>query len=248
MVATRAGRGPGLRPLPAAHRSPAPARQAGPPGRGTPELRSPAGSRDAGGRWRAGWASATAVSLTGSRRSRDGTAAVLGVRALPPQRPGLRGRGAAVGRSELTEACQGFRGILGAKVLICRPRDPEAKGLLDRAHDYLERSFLPGRRFHSPADFNAQLGPWLAVVNQRPRRAVGCAPTAHMAAERAAMLALPPVAPTIGWRSVRAERADRSALDGPEQHRRARPVGVPSARRPGRQLDRRAGLGAARRP
>jgi transposase len=74
------------------------------------------------------------------------------------------------GRTELTEACQGFRGTLGAKVLVLRPADPEAKGLLERAHDYLERSFLPGRVFASPADFNAQLAAWLAVVNQRRRR------------------------------------------------------------------------------
>jgi transposase len=40
---------------------------------------------------------------------------------------------------------------------VCRPADPEAKGLIDRCHDYLERSFLPGRTFTSPADFNAQL-------------------------------------------------------------------------------------------
>jgi transposase len=33
------------------------------------------------------------------------------------------------GHSELTTDCQGFRGTLGAKVLICRPADPEAKGL-----------------------------------------------------------------------------------------------------------------------
>jgi transposase len=32
------------------------------------------------------------------------------------------------GRSELTTACQGFRGTLGTKVLICRPADPEVKG------------------------------------------------------------------------------------------------------------------------
>jgi transposase len=31
------------------------------------------------------------------------------------------------GRSELTGECQAFRGTLGAKVLVCRPADPEAK-------------------------------------------------------------------------------------------------------------------------
>jgi transposase len=51
------------------------------------------------------------------------------------------------GRPELTADCQAFRGTLGAKVVVCRPADPEAKGLIERAHDYLERSFLPGRAF-----------------------------------------------------------------------------------------------------
>lgn len=105
------------------------------------------------------------------------------------------------GRSELTTECQAFRGTLGAKVLICRPADPEAKGLIERAHDYLERSFLPGRTFGSPAQFNTQLADWLAVVNTRPRRALGCAPSDRITADRQAMLALPPVAPATGWRA-----------------------------------------------
>ena len=105
------------------------------------------------------------------------------------------------GRSELTGECHAFRGTLGAKVWVCRPADPEAKGLLERAHDYLERSFLPGRTFGSPADFNAQLTEWLAVVNHRVRRVLGCAPADRIAADKAAMLTLPPVAPVTGWRS-----------------------------------------------
>jgi transposase len=101
----------------------------------------------------------------------------------------------------LTEQAQGFRGVLGAKIVICNPADPEAKGLVERANGYLETSFLPGRSFASPADFNAQLADWLALVNQRPRRVLGCAPTDRIEADRAAMLALPPVAPVTGWRS-----------------------------------------------
>jgi len=31
---------------------------------------------------------------------------------------------------ELTRECQGFRGTLGAKVLVCKPADPEAKPLI----------------------------------------------------------------------------------------------------------------------
>jgi len=106
------------------------------------------------------------------------------------------------GKPELTEDCQGFRGTLGAKVLVCKPRDPEAKGLVERFHDYLERSFLPGRTFTGPGDFNTQLQGWLTLVNARARRALGCAPTDRVGADLAAMLALPPVAPVTGWRST----------------------------------------------
>ena len=105
------------------------------------------------------------------------------------------------GGSELTADCQAFRGTLGTKVIVCKPADPEAKGLVERANGYLETSFLPGRSFTSPADFNVQLGEWLALVNQRPRRALGCAPSDRIEADRLAMLSLPPVAPATGWRS-----------------------------------------------
>ena len=81
--------------------------------------------------------------------------------------------------------CHEFRGTLGTKVLVLRPRDPEAKGIIERAHDYLERSFLPGRTFTGPADFNGQLQAWLEVVNQRRRRALGCAPVDRIAADTA---------------------------------------------------------------
>ena len=102
----------------------------------------------------------------------------------------------------LTQQAHAFRGVLGAKVVICNPGDPEAKGLVERANGYLETSFLPGRSFSSPADFNAQLGDWLALVNQRQRRVLGCAPADRIEADRAAMLPLPPVVPVTGWRSA----------------------------------------------
>ena len=118
------------------------------------------------------------------------------------------------GRAELTAECQAFRGTLGSKVIICRPADPEAKGLVERAHDYLERSFLPGRTFTGPADFNTQLGQWLGLVNTRWRRVLGCAPSDRIAADRQAMLALPPVAPATGWRaSTRLARDHYVRLD-----------------------------------
>jgi transposase len=102
-------------------------------------------------------------------------------------------------RPELTQATQSFRGTLGIKVVVCKPGDPEAKGLVERAHGYLETSFLPGRSFRGPEDFNAQLCSWLLRANARVHRRIGCRPTERIEADRAAMLALPPVAPAAGW-------------------------------------------------
>jgi hypothetical protein len=87
------------------------------------------------------------------------------------------------------------RGFAGRRIL-------QAKGLIERARDYLEGSFLPGRAFVSPADFNTRLRAWLAVVNTRVRRALGCAPVDRIAADKAAMLTVAPVAPVTGWRSA----------------------------------------------
>jgi transposase len=104
------------------------------------------------------------------------------------------------GKTELTADCQAFRGVLGTKVVVLKPAEPEHKGIIERAHDYLERSFLPGRTFSGPGDFNHQLQQWLHLVNGRTRRVLGCAPTDRIGADRQAMLTLPPVAPATGWR------------------------------------------------
>jgi len=118
------------------------------------------------------------------------------------------------GRVELTGECQAFRGVLGTKVVVLKPAEPEHKGIIERAHDYLERSFLPGRVFTGPGDFNTQLWGWLSPVNARVRRALGCAPTERIGADRQGMLSLPPVAPATGWRtSLRLARDHYVRLD-----------------------------------
>jgi transposase len=118
------------------------------------------------------------------------------------------------GRPKLTEEFEGFRGTLGIRVIQCRPRDPEAKGLVERANGYLETSFLPGRRFSSPADFNTQLTDWLPRANARQHRALGCRPIDRLEADRAAMLTLPPIPPVVGWASsVRLARDHYIRLD-----------------------------------
>jgi transposase len=127
---------------------------------------------------------------------------------------------AAVGRwrarrVELTAECHAFRGTLGTKVIICKPADPEAKGLVERLHDYLERSLLPGRRFASPQDFNSQLAGFLARANSRQHRVLGCRPVDRVDADRQAMLKLPSLPPVIGWRQLlRLPRDHYVRLDG----------------------------------
>jgi transposase len=104
------------------------------------------------------------------------------------------------GRATLTEPFQRFRGVLGMKVVVCRPGDPEAKGLVERHNGYLETSFLPGRRFSSPGDFNAQLADWLPRANGRVHATLRCRPIERFDEDRAAMMTLPPVLPDTALR------------------------------------------------
>ncbi|WP_297623283.1 IS21 family transposase [Nocardioides sp.] len=105
------------------------------------------------------------------------------------------------GKPTLSEEFESFRGSLGIGVHLWWPRDPEAKGLTERNNGYFETSFLPGREFTSPGDFNTQLTEWLARANARHSRRIGCAPTARWTVDRDAMLRLPPAPPPLGWRT-----------------------------------------------
>lgn len=139
------------------------------------------------------------------------------------------------GRPKLTDDFEGFRGTLGIRIVQCRPGDPEAKGLVERANGYLETSFLPGRTFASPGDFNTQLSLWLVRANSRQHRALGCRPVDRLDADRAAMLGLPPVAPSTGWAlSVRLPRDHYVRLDSNDYS--VHPIAV------GRRVEVRADL------
>lgn len=105
-----------------------------------------------------------------------------------------------VGKGRLTSEFAAFAGLLAVKVHLCRPRDPEAKGLVERANGYLETSFLPGRTFTGPDDFNHQLGAWLQIANRRQHRSIDARPIDRWEADRAAMLTVPPVGPPNWWR------------------------------------------------
>ncbi|MEV7771097.1 IS21 family transposase [Kitasatospora sp. NPDC086791] len=105
-----------------------------------------------------------------------------------------------VGKGRLTSEFAAFAGLLAIRIHLCRPRDPEAKGLVERANGYLETSFLPGRTFSGPDDFNRQLSAWLQIANRRQHRSIGARPVDRWEADRAAMLTIPPVTPPHWWR------------------------------------------------
>lgn len=73
--------------------------------------------------------------------------------------------------------------------------------MVERRNGWFETSFMPGRRFTSPADFNAQFTDWLSKANARVVRTIKAAPADLVDADRAAMLALPPIQLHLGWRN-----------------------------------------------
>jgi transposase len=97
------------------------------------------------------------------------------------------------------EGVSAFAGTLATTVQRLKPYDPESKGLVERRNGYFETSFMPGRGFTSPADFNAQFGHWLDLANQRVVRTTRARPVDLLEVDRAGMLPLPPVAPAVGW-------------------------------------------------
>lgn len=144
----------------------------------------------------------------------------------------------AVGRwpppqARIDAGLQGFRGTLGANVVICKPADPEAKGIIERNHAP-ETSFLPGRSFTGPDDFNRLLTAWLAVAKTRRQQVLGCAPADRIDADRHAMLTLPSGA--TGHRMAAVDPACPRSLHSP---RLQRLLGAPVGDRPADRGHRR---------
>jgi hypothetical protein len=102
------------------------------------------------------------------------------------------------GTGRVSVPAAAFAGTLATQIRLAPPRDPEFKGMVERNNGFLETSFLPGRCFSSPADFNEQLGDWLVRANARTVRSIQGRPVDLLEVDYASMLALPPLAPPIG--------------------------------------------------
>jgi len=105
----------------------------------------------------------------------------------------------AIGKGgRVTGAAGVFAGTLATRIRLLPARDPESKGITERNNGFFETSFLPGRSFTSPADFNHQLAGWLPRANARLVRSTGQRRIDALPVDLAAMTPLPPMAPAVG--------------------------------------------------
>lgn len=102
-------------------------------------------------------------------------------------------------RGRLAAGVAEFSGTLATRVHQLKAYDPESKGIVERRNGFFETSFMPGRSFASPEDFNVQFTDWLDGANRRVVRTIKARPIDLVHADREAMLALPPIPPALGW-------------------------------------------------
>lgn len=91
-----------------------------------------------------------------------------------------------------------FAHALGFKFLAHRINDPNRKARIERPFAWIEGNFLPGRRFSSFDDLNAQALAWCEeVANAKPKRSMGMAPQAAYLMEKPYLSGLPKVLPAV---------------------------------------------------
>ena len=102
-----------------------------------------------------------------------------------------------------TDEFAAFCGALKADWFFCEPADPQAKGVVERLQDFLERSFEPGRCFANERDFQLQLDNWFDTrANPRHHRTLRCRPIDRLLEEREVMTPLPARPPDADRRWV----------------------------------------------
>lgn len=133
------------------------------------------------------WSRAFAGTLIFSKQAPD----ILAGLARNLQRLGVRAEklvwdreSAIAGRGRPTEAFLSFCGQLQVGWIILDAGDPQAKGQLERQHDYLEKNFEPRRSFVNHLDFQDQLDRWSEKANGRQHRTIRAIPDERLEHER----------------------------------------------------------------
>ena len=123
--------------------------------------------------------------------------------ALPQTLVWDRQAGLHAGGGRPTIEFAGFCGALKVGWQLCAPRDPQAKGIVERLQDFMERSFEPGRVAANELDYQLQLDAWFDDrANPRMHKTLRVRPIDRLAEERAVMAALPTQGPDVDRRWV----------------------------------------------
>jgi transposase len=123
--------------------------------------------------------------------------------ALPETLVWDRQSGLHAGGGRPTAEFAAFCGALKVGWHFCEPRDPQAKGCVERLQDFLERSFESGRYFANELDYQLQLDDWFDTrANPRVHKTLRCRPIDRLMEERTVMAPLPATAPDTDRRWV----------------------------------------------
>jgi len=91
-----------------------------------------------------------------------------------------------------------FGQIFGFEFIAHAVGDANRSAYVERSFYYAERNFLPGRRFTSWDDLNAQARAWCEqTANQKTKRSLGMSPEAAYVLEKPYLLPLPPHLPPV---------------------------------------------------
>ncbi len=101
-----------------------------------------------------------------------------------------------------TEPFASFCGQLELGWIILEPRDPQAKGQLERSHRFMRSNFEPGRVFANHLDFQDRLDTWTDKANARVHRTIRAVPAERLLEEKTRMRPLPPRMPDTDRRQV----------------------------------------------
>lgn len=153
-----------------------------------------------------GWSRAAASALVFSKQGPDlrwGIARCLTFLGALPQKLVWDREGALhAGGGRPTEEFAAFCGALPIGWYFCEPRDPQAKGIVERHQGYLETNFEPGRHFAGPEHYQQELDAWEQRVAARLLRTIRARPAERLIAERESMRSLPEQMPDTDRRFV----------------------------------------------